>query len=432
MFKFKFTEKLIHPVIFMILLPVISSAAGKADSTEIFIFQKKEVNTGITYSSNKEREEVRSAASYDFEELTTGAAQFRWSNRNWNILRSKQEEWNYQLEAGPFWGNGNIADSTSVYNYVADHKVAGVRGILSGGYLNRYYYDNKNYTIVSVDGVAKFNYYRQDSEGLLTDSNQVTLDHSSRTDETKFRAGFQAKGGWGIGRLNYINHYVAAAGLLEKYYPERIFSESEIMMLSREIGRIKHGREIRAGHDREKEIISLKEFLNWKMLLEVPSDILNYWELTEFRPRLKGSRIEFGPFFNYYNREPDFVYGGYVQFENVKYCNNEWNRNFSVNMSYNGYKHHDWLLMEVAAGWSYYPDLKSELTFGLKYVPGMVVNSFENPEPVRHSFIPYIEYFSQINSRYRMEAELALRIAPVEQFIVPGPRFSVSIYKSRY
>ncbi len=219
---------------------------------------------------------------------------------------------------------------------------------------------------------------------------------------------------------------------MEKFYPGRIFSEKEIIILSQEIARIKNSRNIRAGHDFEKETDQLKKFLNWKMLLEVPSDITDVWRHSELRPRMQGRRVAFGPFFNYFNREPDFVYGGYVQFEDAKYCSAEWNRNFSVNLSYNGYKHHDWIFMEASVGWSYYAGLRSEYIFGLKYVPGMVVDSLDDLEPVRHGFIPFLGYFSQLNSRYRMEAELSLRIAPVEQFIVPGPQFSVSLYRSRY
>jgi len=432
MVKLRLSGQLIYQVILMILIPTFSLTAGNADSTNIFIFQKNEFNTGLTYSSNIEREEVRSSASYDFEEFTAGNAQFFLSRRNWNILRSKQEQWHFQLEAGPFWGRGNFIDSSSVSNYIADHKIFGAQGIFSGNYLNRYYYDSKNYTIVSVKGAVKYQYFNQQSEGILTDSTQVSAEHSRDSYKTKFRGGFQAKGGWGIGRLNYINHYVTASGLLKKYYPERIFSESEVTILSREIGRIKNNRDIKSGFNSEKEMQQLKEFLNWKMLLEYPADLLSYWELSEFRPRLEGKRVEFGPFFNYYNREPDFVYGGYIQFEDIKYCSTQWNRNFSLNVSYNGYKHHDWILLEALMGWSYYPNPKSEYSLGLKYIPGMVVNSLDNTEPVRHGFIPYIEYFLQINSRYRLEAEMSLQISPVEQFVVPGPQFSVSIYRSRY
>lgn len=40
---------------------------------------------------------------------------------------------------------------------------------------------------------------------------------------------------------------------------------------------------------------------------------------------------------------------------------------------------------------------------------------------VRHNFVPYLECFSQINSKYRMETALAWRIAPNDRFMIPGP-----------
>ena len=36
---------------------------------------------------------------------------------------------------------------------------------------------------------------------------------------------------------------------------------------------------------------------------------------------------------------------------------------------------------------------------------------------VRHNFVPYLECFSQINSKYRMETALAWRIAPNDRFM---------------
>ena len=404
----------------------------KADTSEIFIFQKQELNTGFIYNGNIEREEEYSSVSYNFEELTYNSAQLGIAYYNWNILSFKQEEWYYSFEAGPFTGQGNFRDSSSVYEYRANHKVLGLKGIFSGGYVNRFYYDRKNYTLVSVTGQGRFSYFRQDAEGIISDTNQVVSDHNEKSMVNKFRIGLQAKAGWGLGRLNNINHYVTAAGLLRKFYPKRLFSESEIIMLSREIAKIKNHREPLASHESETETKVLGEFLNWKMLLEIPTGLSHYWDITEFKPRYRGTRFEFGPFFNYYNREPDFIYGGYARFEKLKYCNLDWNRNLSAGISYNRYKHHDWFLLETDLGWTYYHNLKSEFNFGIRYLPGFIINDIDDFEPVRHSFIPYLEYFSQINSRWRLEAEMALRIAPVAQFVVPGPQFSVSIYRSRY
>jgi hypothetical protein len=44
---------------------------------------------------------------------------------------------------------------------------------------------------------------------------------------------------------------------------------------------------------------SLLLFLTVNLFLESPAGMESDWELTEFRPRFQGSRLEFGPFFNY-------------------------------------------------------------------------------------------------------------------------------------
>ena len=91
----------------------------------------------------------------------------------------------------------------------------------------------------------------------------------------------------------------------------------------------------------------------------------------EFEPRYEGQRFEFGPFFQYYNQEPDFVYGGYLQYENSKYKNLKWNRNISANLSYNRYKTQDWATAEINIGWSYYSNLQNQFDFGIRYNPGI-------------------------------------------------------------
>ncbi len=149
-------------------------------------------------------------------------------------------------------------------------------------------------------------------------------------------------------------------------------------------------------------------------------------------PRMNGTRIELGPFFNYYNREPDFIYGGYLTFENEKYCNLNWNRLLKVSLSYNGYKRQDWLLLETELGWSFYPNLKNRYDFGLKYVPGVTVNGIDDFGTVRHNFVPYVNYYSQLSSKYRMDLAFSWRISEKEKFMIPGPEFSVSFYRSRY
>lgn len=142
-------------------------------------------------------------------------------------------------------------------------------------------------------------------------------------------------------------------------------------------------------------------------MLKELEDPYTDWQLGEFYPRFDGKRIELGPFFNYYNREPDFVYGAYVNVDYSKYINLNWNWDISVNLNYNRYKKdnwvRDWMLLEADLGRSFYPGLRTQINFGLKYIPGMVVNEFTDLEPVRHNLIPYLEYYTQANSKTRID-----------------------------
>jgi hypothetical protein len=409
----------------------VSAQPGNESSAKNY-FIKKERNTGVVFSFDANREELRTIGSYNFEELQKGALGFKWENRNWSYLPDRQETWSYLLEAGPYFGKGDLVDSTGVEVIDAEQKRTGLRGIAQVSYTSRFYFDQKNYTIVDINAWGHYDLFRQKTEGTRIDSNQIIHTYDDKTDQSKLRYGFRAKAGWGIGRLNVVNHYMTASWLLENYYPGRIFSEPEILAIAREIGRIKYSRDARAGHDSEMEWRRLTEFLNKQFLLKSPEKEVSDWELTEFRPRFEGTRAEFGPFFNYFNREPDFVYGGYLKFENHKYCSLKRNRNLSASLSYNGYKRKDWILLETDLGWIFYPNLKTEYGIGLKYIPGMVVDGFDDIGPVRHNFVPYLEYFSQVNAKYRIETALAWRIVSNDQFMMPGPEVSVSVYRSRY
>jgi hypothetical protein len=414
-----------------ILATKVSAQPENENSAKSF-FIKKELTTGVIFSFDANREELRTDRSYSFEELENGALHFRWKNQSWNYLPSRQETWGYSLEAGPYFGKGDLIDSSGVEVIDAEQKRTGLRGMAHANYSSRFYFDQKNYTIVDISAWGHYDLFRQNTEGTRIDSNQLIHNYDDKSDQSQFRYGLRAKAGWGIGRLDVVNHYMTASWLLGKYYPGRLFSEPEIFAVAREIGRIKHSRDARTGHDSEIEWNRLMEFLNEELMLKKPDADVSDWELTEYRTRLEGSRVEFGPFFNYFNREPDFVYGGYLKFENHTYCSLKRNRNLSARLSYNGYKRKDWILLETALGWSFYPSLKTEYGFGLKYMPGMVVDGFDDIGPIRHNFIPYLEYFSQVNSKYRIETALAWRIAPNDQFMLPGPEVSVSVYRSKY
>lgn len=141
---------------------------------------------------------------------------------------------------------------------------------------------------------------------------------------------------------------------------------------------------------------------------------------------------KWGRFFNYFNREPDFVYGGYIRYENHKYHNQNLNSNLAAGINYNGYKKDDWITFEATAGWSWYPSFRHEIGFGVRYLPGMVFKSIDDLQPLHHAIIPYLEYYTQLNSKYRIETAFAYRIANKDEFIMPGPELSVSLYRSWY
>jgi hypothetical protein len=205
-----------------------------------------------------------------------------------------------------------------------------------------------------------------------------------------------------------------------------------MVQLADEIGRIKTRRNSKFAHNVKTESDSLNQFIQRKFLLTNIEHLEGDFELGEFLPRFDGSRVEAGPFFNYYNREPDFIYGAYFDFINEKYKSYQWNRNFGAAVKYNHYKKQDWVLAEINVGASYYRGLRCRFDFGVKYIPGIVINDVDDVEPIVHNFVPYLGYFTQLNQKIRMEANASLRITNDEQFMTAGPEFSFKFYRSNY
>jgi len=423
-------------LLYIVFILVISTGSSFAQysfkNSEIFQFQKQEINWGLNYYAGSEREETRTEFWREYEELTTGAVKLQLNNRLWNFLENKQEQFEFNLEAGPLWGNGNWIDSSAVANIEADHKIFGLRTNASANYVSRYYYNNKNYTLVQINGWARYDLYNQNSTGISTDSVNVVTNFNEKTNEDKFRFSLDARAGWGIGRLKPMNHFMVADFILKKYYKHRGFSQNEITKFADEIARIKHQRNIKAGHKTDIESEQMQEYLNQKMFLIPVSSLEEEWKTGEFLPRFNGNRVEFGPFFKYYNQEPDFIYGGYILYDNAKYCTTKWNRNFSAGVNYNAYKKQDWILAEIRIGWSYFMKLKSQFDFGFKYVPGIALNGTGNDGELNNGFIPYLGYFTQIDSKNRVDIKLSYRISEDEKLMLSGPEFSVSVYRSRY
>lgn len=411
-------------------IPVESWCQFRLAEPEKTEYRKQEINWGLNFSSVKQRESLKTDSSSYYEEMTNGTVNFFANNQFWHFNDNKQEQFSFAVQAGPLWGRGSWNDSTNIQEIDADHRIAGLRGYAMADYSYRFYYNTRSYTMVKLNGWGQYDWYRQSSEGTITDSNLVVSDYSDVTKGGKWKAGIEARAGWGIGRLAATNHIMLAEYILEKYYPEKSFSQDEIQALAQAIGKVKNNREIITGHITEKELIPVMEFLNQNMFL-LPKNIeFNDWELGEFLPRYHGNRVEFGPFFQYYNQEPDFVYGGYFLYESAKYIDTKWNRNFSAAINYNAYKHNDWVLGEISLSWSNYIKLKSQFDFGVRYVPGLEITA----EDVNfyNGLVPYFSYFTQFNHKSRMDLKLAWRFTSDEKLMIPGPEISISVYRSRY
>ncbi len=419
-------------IVIILLLVSTDFVVAQNGSTDILYFEKKELNNGLVFYENSEREELRTDVSKFYEELTFGLGAYQFKNSHWNFLDYKQDFLEFNFQVGPFYGTGNWMDSIFVENIKADQSQFGIRTNVSAHYASRYYYNSRNYTIIEVRGWARYDWYKQYSEGTSIDSNAVVTNFDERYNTTKFRYGFEAQAGWGWGRLNPMNNYMLAQYFMEKYYAGRNFSEEEIRQVATEIYKIKGQRDIFSGHNAEVEAQLVSDFFNEKLILETPDNLEEEWKMAEFMPRLNGKRLEVGPFFKYYNREPDFIYGGYIKYENAKYKGVKWNRNFGATLKYNRYKKQDWANAVVNIGWSYFPDLKQQIDFGVKYVPGVELNNFEDVENFNHGLIPYFGYFSQINAKSRVNLALAYRISGNKKLMIPGPEFSLSVYRSRY
>ncbi len=430
-----------------------SSAQESSINNSVVSYSKKELNTGVVFGLGKEREELKTDASRYYEEQTLLNGTFRIDNKYWNLLDYLQEELMFSLELGPYAGFGDWIDSSRVGYNTADKKSYGVRTSLNASYRNRYYYDPRNYTVLDISGWGQYDIFNQQLDGTSIDSFGVSTAIDESYTKGRLRFGVNAKAGWGIGRLSPMNHLMLAHYLLEKYYPGRVFSDYEIARFAQVIADIKNNRDYKSGHVSEKEMESVIKFVNQTLLLESPELMAADWQYGEFDPRFEGRRVEMGPFFQYYNKEPDFIFGGYLQFDWAKYKNEKWNRNFSTSLTYSRYKrqddqmeqtdqenlslgfdlsHRDWFLGKVDLGWSYYSNMRSQIDFGVRYIPGLELNSFKNVGSISHNVVPYLAYYTQVNSKSRLKFNMAWRIADGEQFVVPGPEFSLAFYRSKY
>ncbi len=259
----------------LLFLSVAVSAQVESGKSENLFYKKKELNSGFRLGGNSEREEFLTDETRNYEETTTGEANFQFSNRYWKFYDYMQERLEFNFEVGPFGGFGNWVDSSNVENINADHDLFGIRTAISVDYSNRYYYNQKNYTLLQVKGWARYDWFKQNSEGTTIDSFGVSSPYNESSTETKSRYGFEAKAGWGWGRLNPMNNYMLVQYILEKYYVGRNFSEEEIRNVAAEIYSIKNQREILVGHNTKLEAKLITTFL--------PSSC-TIWAVTLLRP----------------------------------------------------------------------------------------------------------------------------------------------------
>ena len=345
-------------------------------------------------------------------------------------------------------GYGDWIDETNIENITADQNFYGLRTSANIDYLYRYYYDAKSFTVIDIGAWGRYDWIKQNLEGTSTDSLGVVtpIDESDMKD--KFRYGVSAKVGWGTGRLSPMNHLMTAHYLLEKYYPGRVFSDIEIAQFAQVIANVKHNRNFKKVRILGMEMEELVDFIKSKFVLASSELMATDWQFSEFNPRYEGNRFEIGPHFSYYNREPDFLYGIFLQYDNAKFVNVHWNRIFSVglvykryikedlelieNTWYNNSTSRDWATADINFGWSYYPNLKTHFNFGLRCIPGIQINNFEDMGDLSFNFIPYIGYFTQLSSSARMQFDIAWRFADGDKFILPGPEFSLAFYRSKY
>lgn len=417
-------------LISMLIAPISGWAQLHKIQTDKLEFKRHEINWGLNYSAKNERESWKTDDAKYYEEMSSNSVNLLLENKFWDFSEDRQRQFFVSAKAGPLWGKGNWNDSSYIEEIDAEHRLNGMRAAISADYSLRYYYSNRNYTLLHVYATAQYDWYSQTSEGTVIDSNSVVSDYIDDSKGDKLKTGINARAGWGLGRLAVVNHFMAAEFLLKKYYPERDFSQDEIMLLAGEIARLKNNRDPLISHQPEIEIEQLETFLNQKMILTPERITVKDWESGEFLPRYSGSRVEFGPFFQYFNREPDFVYGGYLTFENARYCNMKWNRNFSAAINYNAYKHNDWVLGEINLGWSYFQQMQSQWDLGLKYIPGLEIGN--EKALFYQGVVPYFSWFTQLNSKNRIDMSLAWRITSDEKLMLPGPEISVSVYRSRY
>ncbi len=404
------------------------------DSLETCQFKKTEINSGLLFYRNNSRESFATEFSEFTEKRNNYTFYGTFGVNSWRFLDLLQEEIQLSAGIGPLYSTGDSERSTASITTKLDNRLYGVSAFTDLQYAGRFYYDQTNYALIDVRGYGRFEKVKINSEGYLQENGEgISKTPITReSHDNRLRYGLDARAGVGFGRLDPVNYRMQAEYLLETYYKGKLFSGEETARVRSAISEIKNNRNLKEGHSPEKERDELLTFLREKMLLRLPDSRDDIWQFSEFMPRFAGKRFETGPFFSYYNREPDFIYGGFARYEVHSYRNYNQNVCFLTEASYNRYKKRDWFLWETAFQVDYYKNPQSLFSLGIKYVPGLVVNNFKDIEPVQHTLIPYLEYYRQLNEKHRMMLVFRYRIAEENEFFMNGPEFSLAFYRSRY
>ncbi|NQU88115.1 MAG: hypothetical protein HQ541_20395 [Mariniphaga sp.] len=407
----------------------------KGDSIGSKIFTKTEINSGFRFFLNNGRESLNTGLSENTEERLNYNAYYNLFVNSWKFLGDRQESINLSIGVGPLYSTGETKRTTANTITRFENKIYGLSFFGDLNYSGRFYYDDKNYALVEASGFGRFEKIKINSKGSFIPADGsfiVAFPVEEKYLDNRLRYGVNAKAGVGFGKMNPVNHIMEAEFLLNEYYKGRLFSQNEINRFASVIAGIRNKRRLKESHSAESELKDVMDFLGKELLFQVPDSPEELWKYGEFMPRFSGKRFELGPLFKYYNREPDFIYGGFAKYEIHTYKNFNWNFNFSSELSYNRYKERDWFLWDTDMQFEYFKNLRTKYTFGVKYIPAVVVNDFKDIESIQHALIPYISFYHQLSDKYRMAFDFRYKITDENDFFIKGPGFSLAFYRSRY
>jgi hypothetical protein len=430
----KYICLLISILLFIPALTVFSSTQSGDTPSEVYRFVKTELNSGLQFNRKNLRESSLTESGSYFENRENYATELFYSLNSWRFDDLKQETGRVILGIGPQWATGQSELNHPTLIKTADNSMFGA--VVSGeiNYSGRYYYGDNQYAVVVVDGTGSFESLKINSKGFSSNpmSSAFATPFEEEYTDNRFRYTLHAKAGWGLGWMEIVNHRMVAEYLLKDFYKDKLFTPEEKVAMTEKVAQIKNFRKLRTPSSLKKEAEELGEFLNNRFLLTIPENLEMFWKYSEFAPRFDGNRLEAGPFFSYFNREPDFVYGGFLKFDSGKYHSLKWSRHFKSELTYNRYKTRDWIKLETSLIFDYYCQLRTKFSFGLKYTPIVETSNDYDRTPFQNVFTPLVGFFTQLSRSLRMEGAFMYNITNKNNYFIKGPEFSLSVFRSRY